>query len=53
MCPSAAVDLSVRLVQSTGASKYAGLINAVLRRCAEGQPLIDEVKARRWTFRPG
>jgi len=44
----AAVDLSVRLVQSDRrAAKYAGLVNAVLRRCArEGQPLIDEVKGR-------
>jgi 16S rRNA (cytosine967-C5)-methyltransferase len=44
----AAVDLSVRLVQSDRrAAKYAGLINAVLRRCArEGQPLIDEVKSQ-------
>ncbi len=44
----AAVDLSVRLVQSDRrASKYAGLVNAVLRRCArEGQPLIDEVKSQ-------
>jgi 16S rRNA (cytosine967-C5)-methyltransferase len=44
----AAVDLSVRLVQSDRrAAKYAGLVNAVLRRCArEGQPLIDEVKSR-------
>ena len=42
----AAVDLSVRLAQSDRrAAKYAGLVNAVLRRCArEGQPLIDEVK---------
>ena len=42
----AAVDLSVRLVQSDRrAAKYAGLVNAVLRRCArEGQPLIDSVK---------
>ena len=42
----AAVDLSVRLVQADRrAAKYAGLVNAVLRRCArEGQPLIDEVK---------
>lgn len=41
----AAVDLSVRLVQSDRrAAKYAGLVNAVLRRCArEGQPLIDEI----------
>ncbi len=44
----AAVDLSVRLVQSDRrAAKYAGLVNAVLRRCArEGQPLIDEVKTQ-------
>ena len=44
----AAVDLSVRLVQSDRrAAKYAGLVNAVLRRCArEGQPLIDEVKGQ-------
>jgi 16S rRNA (cytosine967-C5)-methyltransferase len=44
----AAVDLSVRMVQSDRrAAKYAGLINAVLRRCArEGQPLIDEVAAQ-------
>jgi 16S rRNA (cytosine967-C5)-methyltransferase len=44
----AAVDLAVRLVQSDRrAAKYAGLVNAVLRRCArEGQPLIDEVKSR-------
>ena len=43
----AAVDLSVRLVQSDRrAAKYAGLVNAVLRRCArEGQPLINEVQA--------
>jgi len=42
----AAVDLSVRLVQSDRrAAKYAGLINAVLRRCArEGQSLIEEAK---------
>lgn len=41
----AAVDLSVRLVQADRrAAKYAGLVNAVLRRCArEGQPLIAEV----------
>ena len=33
----AAVDLSVRLVQSDRrAAKYAGLVNAVLRRCARG-----------------
>ncbi|HEY3795060.1 MAG TPA: RsmB/NOP family class I SAM-dependent RNA methyltransferase, partial [Bradyrhizobium sp.] len=44
----AAVDLSVRLVQSDRrAAKYAGLVNAVLRRCArEGVPLIEEVKAQ-------
>ena len=44
----AAVDLSVRLVQSDRrAAKYAGLVNAVLRRCArEGQPLIEEVKSK-------
>ena len=43
----AAVDLSVRLVQADRrAAKYAGLINAVLRRCArEGEGLIEEVKA--------
>jgi 16S rRNA (cytosine967-C5)-methyltransferase len=43
----AAVDLSVRLVQSDRrAAKYAGLVNAVLRRCArEGDGLIAEVKA--------
>lgn len=41
----AAVDLSVRMVQSDRrAAKYAGLVNAVLRRCArEGHPLIDEI----------
>src|SRR6202051_4869533 len=45
---NAADDLSVRLVQSDRrAAKYAGLVNAVLRRCArEGQPLIDEVKSK-------
>jgi 16S rRNA (cytosine967-C5)-methyltransferase len=44
----AAVDLSVRLAQSDRrAAKYAGLVNAVLRRCArEGQPLIEEVKSQ-------
>ena len=44
----AAVDLSVRLVQSDRrAARYAGLVNAVLRRCArEGQALIDEVKSQ-------
>ncbi|WP_441278865.1 RsmB/NOP family class I SAM-dependent RNA methyltransferase [Tardiphaga sp. 172_B4_N1_3] len=61
----AAVDLSVRMVQSDRrAAKYAGLVNAVLRRCArEGQPLIDEVAAQtldippwlmaRWTVHYG
>ncbi|MEY9471427.1 16S rRNA (cytosine967-C5)-methyltransferase [Bradyrhizobium yuanmingense] len=41
----AAVDLSVRLVQSDRrAARYAGLINAVLRRCArEGKALVEEV----------
>jgi 16S rRNA (cytosine967-C5)-methyltransferase len=44
----AAVDLSVRLVQSDRrAAKYAGLVNAVLRRCArEGRSLVDEVKSQ-------
>jgi 16S rRNA (cytosine967-C5)-methyltransferase len=44
----AAVDLSVRLVQSDRrAAKYAGLVNAVLRRCArEGLGLVDEVKSQ-------
>ncbi|OKO70008.1 RsmB/NOP family class I SAM-dependent RNA methyltransferase [Bradyrhizobium sp. NAS96.2] len=44
----AAVDLSVRLVQSDRrAAKYAGLVNAVLRRCArEGQGLIDEISTQ-------
>ena len=48
MFDHAAVDLSVRLVQSDRrAAKYAGLVNAVLRRCArEGHPLIDEVKSQ-------
>src|SRR5689334_21247937 len=50
----AAVDLSVRLVQSDRrAAKYAGLVNAVLRRCArEGQPLIDEVKSQKLDIPP-
>ncbi|MCP3474607.1 methyltransferase domain-containing protein [Bradyrhizobium sp. CCGUVB1N3] len=41
----AAVDLSVRLVQSDRrAARYAGLVNAVLRRCArEGKALLEEV----------
>jgi len=44
----AAVDLSVRLVQSDRrAARYAGLINAVLRRCArEGKAIIDDVKSQ-------
>jgi 16S rRNA (cytosine967-C5)-methyltransferase len=43
----ASVDLSVRLVQSDRrAAKYAGLVNAVLRRCArEGTAIVEEVKA--------
>jgi len=43
----ASVDLSVRLVQSDRrAAKYAGLVNAVLRRCArEGAAIVEEVKA--------
>lgn len=44
----AAVDLSVRLVQADRrAAKYAGLVNAVLRRCArEGQVIVDEVNGQ-------
>jgi 16S rRNA (cytosine967-C5)-methyltransferase len=44
----AAVDLSVRLVQADRrAAKYAGLVNAVLRRCArEGAGLVDEVNGQ-------
>jgi 16S rRNA (cytosine967-C5)-methyltransferase len=44
----AAVDLSVRLVQSDRrAAKYAGLVNAVLRRCArEGAGLVEEQKSQ-------
>jgi 16S rRNA (cytosine967-C5)-methyltransferase len=43
----AAVDLSVRLVQSDRrAAKYAGLVNAVLRRCArEGVAIVEDVKS--------
>jgi len=43
----AAVDLSVRLVQSDRrGAKYAGLVNAVLRRCTrEGGPLLAELAA--------
>jgi 16S rRNA (cytosine967-C5)-methyltransferase len=50
----AAVDLSVRLVQSDRrAAKYAGLVNAVLRRCArEGQPLIEEVRSKNLDVAP-
>jgi 16S rRNA (cytosine967-C5)-methyltransferase len=44
----AAVDLSVRLVQSDRrAARYAGLVNAVLRRCArEGAALVEEVTSQ-------
>ncbi|HXI05048.1 MAG: RsmB/NOP family class I SAM-dependent RNA methyltransferase [Bradyrhizobium sp.] len=44
----AAVDLSVRLVQSDRrAARYAGLVNAVLRRCArEGKAIVDEIAAQ-------
>lgn len=44
----AAVDLSVRLVQSDRrAARYAGLVNAVLRRCArEGKAIADEVRSQ-------
>lgn len=44
----AAVDLSVRLVQADRrAAKYAGLVNAVLRRCArEGASIVEEVKGQ-------
>ena len=50
----AAVDLSVRLVQSDRrAAKYAGLVNAVLRRCArEGHSLIDEAKSQTLDIAP-
>ncbi|WP_316395407.1 RsmB/NOP family class I SAM-dependent RNA methyltransferase [Bradyrhizobium sp. 33ap4] len=50
----AAVDLSVRLVQSDRrAAKYAGLVNAVLRRCArEGQGLIDEISMQTLNLPP-
>src|ERR1700721_2801270 len=43
-----------RLVQSDRrAAKYAGLVNAVLRRCArEGEALIAEVKAERLDVAP-
>jgi 16S rRNA (cytosine967-C5)-methyltransferase len=42
----AAVDLSVRLAQSDRrASRYTGLVNAVLRRCArEGQAIVEDAK---------
>jgi 16S rRNA (cytosine967-C5)-methyltransferase len=61
----AAVDLSVRLVQADRrAAKYAGLVNAVLRRCArEGAGLVEEVNGhaldiapwllKRWTAHYG
>lgn len=44
----AAVDLSVRMVQSDRrAAKYAGLVNAVLRRCArEGKELVAETEGQ-------
>ena len=44
----AAVDLSVRLVQSDRrAARYAGLVNAVLRRCArEGKAIIEDVSSQ-------
>lgn len=44
----AAVDLSVRLVQSDRrAARYAGLVNAVLRRCArEGKAIADDVRSQ-------
>ena len=44
----AAVDLSVRLVQSDRrAARFAGLVNAVLRRCArEGKAIVDEVRSQ-------
>ena len=44
----AAVDLSVRLVQSDRrAARYAGLVNAVLRRCArEGKAILDDVSSQ-------
>lgn len=50
----AAVDLSVRLVQANRqAARHAGLVNAVLRRCArEGKMLADEATARMSNF-PG
>ncbi len=42
----AAVDLSVRLAQSDRrASRYTGLVNAVLRRCArEGLAIVEDTK---------
>ena len=50
----AAVDLSVRLVQADRrAAKYAGLVNAVLRRCArEGASLVEEVKGQSLDIAP-
>ncbi|MCL2714678.1 MAG: methyltransferase domain-containing protein [Alphaproteobacteria bacterium] len=61
----AAVDLSVRLVQSDRrAGRYAGLVNAVLRRCTrEGAALLEEAQdhclnlpawlVKRWTTHYG
>src|SRR6266436_505643 len=48
----AAVDLSVRLAQSDRrAAKYAGLVNAVLRRCArEGKLLVEDVNVKSQTL---
>jgi 16S rRNA (cytosine967-C5)-methyltransferase len=50
----AAVDLSVRLVQADRrAAKYAGLVNAVLRRCArEGAGLVEEVSGKALDIAP-
>jgi 16S rRNA (cytosine967-C5)-methyltransferase len=50
----AAVDLSVRLVQADRrGAKYAGLVNAVLRRCArEGAGLVEEAKGQALDIAP-
>jgi 16S rRNA (cytosine967-C5)-methyltransferase len=50
----AAVDLSVRLVQADRrGAKYAGLVNAVLRRCArEGASLIEETQGQALDIAP-
>jgi 16S rRNA (cytosine967-C5)-methyltransferase len=50
----AAVDLSVRLVQADRrAAKYAGLVNAVLRRCArEGAALVEETEGQALDIAP-